>query len=83
MAFRKMRKVHQAPYSPDFNLLDRWINAHLKAQFRHVVFSSAEEIEIATLRAFKAIPEESFVHQLEKLKAHLNNVVINKGAYIV
>ena len=59
--------VYQSPYSPDFNLLDRWINAHVKAQFKHVVFSSAKEIEKNTLQVLRALPEESFVHQLNKL----------------
>ena len=83
IARRNIRTVYQSPYSPDFNLLDRWINAHVKAQFKHVVFASAEEIEESTLQVLRAIPEESFVHHLEKLKTHLNSVILQNGSYIV
>ena len=80
---RNIHTVYQSPYSPDFNLLDRWINAHVKANFKHVVFSSAEEIEESTLQVLRAIPEESFLHHVEKLKTHLNKVIQQSGSYIV
>ena len=75
--------VYQSPYSPDFNLLDRWINGHIKANFKHKVFSSAEEIEKSTLQVLRTIPEESFLHHVETLKTHLNNVIDQNRAYIV
>ena len=42
--------INQSPYSPDFNMLDRWVNAHIKFRFKLWIFFSAQEVEEATLQ---------------------------------
>ena len=75
--------VKQSPYSPDFNLCDRWLFAHLKCAFKHMRFDSADEVKDAALRVFKSTPEERFSTELQKLKDHLHCVIQNNGSYIV
>ena len=65
---REMNVIAQSPYSPDFNILDRWVNSHLKTRFKHTTFTNAKEVEVAALQALRDIPFDVFLHHLEKLK---------------
>ena len=57
-ARRNINLIYQSAYSPDFNLLDRWVNAHLKSHFKHMVFTSALEVEGAALQVLKSTPDD-------------------------
>ena len=75
--------ITQVPYSPDFNILDLWINCHLKTKFKNTTFTNAEEMEVAALQALRDIPFEVFLHNLEKLKTHLKAVIDKNDEYII
>lgn len=83
MTYRKVNKVYQSPYSPDFNMCDRWLFATLKNKLKKSSFNSSEEVKHAALQAFHSIPEERFLHEIDKLKEHLNAVIFMNGDYIV
>lgn len=80
---RQMEVLYQSPYSPDYNLCDRWLFANLKCQLKKSSFNNPEEVKSAALQAFRSIPEERFQSELEKLKKHLNDVILHGGCYIV
>ena len=80
---RSVRQVYQSPYSPDFNLCDRWMFSALKCQMKNMTFETHEEVKIAATQAFATIPNERFSSELEKLKNHLHNVIASGGTYLV
>ena len=79
---RNMKLVKQSPYSPDLNLLDRWINSRIKDYVREGQYDSADSICEAALQCLRAIPEEEYMEQLEKLERHCRRVVEQHGEYI-
>ena len=40
----KRKLFHQYPFSPDFNLCDRWVFKKMKQDMRKKLFSSKEEV---------------------------------------
>lgn len=80
---RGVTMVPQPPYSPDYNLCDRWLFAALKTKLKKMTFRSAEEVKVAALQAFDEIPENRFPSELIKLRDHLNAVILKHGDYII
>lgn len=80
---RHVKTLYQSPHSPDFNLLDRWVNAHLKCNFKHRVFSSHEEVEKAALQVLCSTPPERFLREIHKLKEHLRTVIQKAGDFVI
>jgi transposase len=80
---RSVRLIKQPPYSPDYNLCDRWLFAQLKTRLKLSTFTSHQEVRIAATHAFADIPVECFTAQVEKLKMHLVNVIDAHGDYII
>ena len=60
---RNVRVAHQSSHSPDFNILDRWVNAHLKTKFKRMIFSNHIEVEEAALQTLREIPEDRFLRK--------------------
>lgn len=79
---RSVTRIAQPPYSPDYNMLDRWVFAYLKKSFRKVTFTCPQQIEDMALQLLRAVPLERMSHEIEKLKSHLANVINNHGSYI-
>lgn len=79
---RHMSMVKQSPYSPDLNLLDRWINSRIKDYVRQGNFDSTEEIVDASLQCLRSIPESEYREQLLKLERHCQRVIDQNGDYI-
>ena len=80
---RSVRLIYQSPYSPDFNLCDRWLFSALKCQIKKMNFETHDEVKQAATQAFSTIPQERFTTELEKLKIHLNRVIQSGGEYCV
>lgn len=80
---RNVRTIRQPPYSPDFNMLDRWLFAHLKKTLRKTAFSNATEVETLAKQLLRQIPNERMVHEVSKLQCHLQHVIENNGDYVV
>ena len=74
--------VWQSPYSPDFNLCDRFLFNTLKAGLRKQTFQSHLEVEEAALRFLRQLPEEHLHAEIEKLYDHCQAVIDAGGAYV-
>ena len=70
---RHLKTLYQAAHSCDFNLVDRWVNAHLKCNFKNRVFSSAKQEEEAALQTLRQTSSERFLREIQKLKDHLQS----------
>jgi hypothetical protein len=79
---RHVKLVKQSPYSPDFNLCDRWLITELKKGLRRCNLDCAQDVLNASAQIFKQIPEERFRHELMKLKDHCSSVIAAHGEYI-
>lgn len=79
---KEIELVFQAPYSPDFNICDRWLLRELKRKVSNQRFTSHEELEAALKIAFHSIPAEHFHHQLNKLYDYCQSVIAAKGEYV-
>lgn len=79
---RKVTMLHQAPYSPDLNILDRWLNEKLKKELRQMKFCSAEEVESAVCDIVKKIDETVFRKEVDNLIRHCEEVLNAGGNYV-
>jgi transposase len=79
---RNIQLMGQSPYSPDFNLCDRWLIKELKKSQKKVDFDCAAAVRECALIHFRSIPEDRFRHELLKLKDHCSRVVAAHGDYI-
>ena len=69
---------NQPPYSPDFNLLDRWLFSLLEKKRYRQNFGSRGDLYCALF----AIEKSSFHQQGERLLADLSAVVHASGGYL-
>lgn len=79
---RNISLIPQPPYSPDFNMLDRWVFAYLKKSMRHMEFRDHLEVKETALQLLRAIPKERMLNEIDKLKQHLTRVIAEHGHYI-
>ena len=57
--------VSQSPYSPDLNLLDRFLFRHIKMDLRGKDFSGPEDLSKAIQRSIQYISENTLVKELK------------------
>ena len=79
---RQVTMIRQSPYSPDLNILDRWVNEQLKKDLRLKRFTSAEEVEKEVVRVLNHIDEARYRREVDLLMAHCVNVINSKGHYV-
>jgi hypothetical protein len=79
---RGVTQVWQSPYSPDFNLCDRFLFNYLKTHLRLETFESHLEVEQAALRILRDIPEDALYREVEKLYDHCQLVIDALGDYV-
>jgi hypothetical protein len=79
---RGVRIMKQPPFSPDYNLCDRFLFRAFKNDCRFDDFTCAEHVQTAALQWFRNIPHETFYHEVDKLKCHLQDVIKSGGEYI-
>lgn len=79
---RALKQLWQPPYSPDFNLCDRFVFHHLKNEFEYTVFNSHEEVENAALHALRNIDEKHFHSEVDALIEHCQAVINCNGNYV-
>jgi transposase len=79
---RGVTQVWQSPYSPDFNLCDRFLFNWLKARLRQETFESHLEVETAALHEMRMISEETLYREVEKLYEHCQRVIDVGGDYV-
>ena len=74
--------VKQSPYSPDLNLLDRFMFRHIKLDLRREEFDGPEELSKAIQRSIRHISENFLVEELKKLKSHLDHVIHRETIFL-
>jgi hypothetical protein len=79
---RKVELVKQSPYSPDFNMCDRWLFKESKRGLQAYSMNSPQDVLDAVLEVFRNIPAQRFEHELENLKIHCNHVIQLCGNYV-
>jgi hypothetical protein len=79
---RGIETVWQSPYSPDLNLCDRFLFKFLKSGLRKETFDSYEEVEKASLRFLRDLPEQVLHNEVEKLYDYCQLVIDEGGAYV-
>ena len=82
IARKKITLWKQAPYSPDLNLLDRWIFSELEAQRNIVSFGSIEDLKEFLFTSMPKFTKENCAHQFHRLMTHLNDVIKCQGDYV-
>ena len=63
-------------------MADRFLFSLLKKELRKNTYSNAEEVAIATSHILKAIPEERFAAEPQKLLEHCDKVIHLRGDYV-
>ena len=74
--------VSQSPFSPDLNLLDRFLFRYIKMDLRGEDFSGPEDLSKAIQRSIRHISENTLVEELKKLESHLDDVIASAVNYI-
>jgi transposase len=74
--------LRQSPYSPDFNLCDRWLFAELKKGFKSISMDNPTDVMNSSLQLFRSIPTDRFQTELIHLKQHCALVIKSHGDYI-
>ena len=74
--------VHQAPYSPDLNLLDRYVFRAIKQDLKNDVFNGPEDVKTAIQRSIRLMSENTLMDQLKKLRDHCERVIEVNGDYV-
>lgn len=74
--------INQSPYSPDYNLCDRFLFRAMKRHFKNLVFENCDDVLNAAITFMKDLSEEMILHEIDKLKLHCLNVIANHGDYV-
>ena len=82
MEERQMTTIYQRPYSPDFNLCDRFFFSWMKSDFADRTFESPSELEQAALHWARQLTEEALQQEVQKLIDHCQAVIDNHGDYV-
>ena len=81
-ARRHVTMVRLSPYSPDLNLLDRWVNEQLKKELRLKSFTSVEDVEKEVARVLNNIDEARYRREVDLLMTHCDNVIKSLEYYV-
>jgi histone-lysine N-methyltransferase SETMAR len=73
--------LHQPPYSPDYNILDRFIHPHLEDKRQKTNFKSADDLYKFITKELRDISADRWSSEKEKLVCCLSNVIKKNGDY--
>lgn len=74
--------LKQPPYSPDFNLCDRWIFTMLENERRMRNFENSENVSDFVKHFMKNINAEHLTKEFHNLKTDLRTIIENGGDYL-
>ena len=80
---RGVPSVKQSSYSPDLNLMNRFMFRHIKLDLRGEEFDGPEELSKSIQRSIRHISGNFLVEGLKKLRSHLDHVIQSQGEYIL
>ena len=79
---RGITTVFQSPYSPDFNLCDRFLFRWMKTDFSKREFESHEDLQEAALHWARSLSEEDLQREVQRLVDHCQAVIEAQGDYV-
>lgn len=82
MESRGVQLLFQSPYSPDFNLCDRFFFNWLKSDFSKREFSSHDEVREAALQWARGLDANCLKREVLRLVEHCQAVIDFRGNYI-
>lgn len=74
--------VGQPPYSPDYNLLDRWVFSKLENSRRDTNFVDENDVLQHVTDELRGLQENELKHQFAKLKSDLQDIIASSGDYL-
>ena len=74
--------MKQPPYSPDFNLLDRYVFRNFEVHHRRTNFNSSAEVEECVEQFLSRMTAIQLEKQFEKLRRHVEKVIEENGNYL-
>ena len=81
LANKNATLLRQSPYSPDYNILDRFIHPYLEDQRHKTNFQSADELHQFITSELKNISADRWSSEMGKLIQCLSNVIKKNGDY--
>jgi hypothetical protein len=75
--------LFQSPYSPDLNILDRFIFRGLKEKIGGIRFNNKDELEVELKNLMKKLDKDFLKNQVVKLTEHCQNIIDCEGEYVV
>jgi hypothetical protein len=82
LASKKVLTFKQPPYSPDYNLCDRWLFGKLEQQRKTQNFQGVTELNHFLQEELNSLDEEALFKQLEYLKQDLSKIIYARGNYL-
>jgi hypothetical protein len=73
--------LHQPPWSPDFNILDRWLFARIENSRRGINFLNEKEVQAHVTADFNTITQDELKHAFDKFKTDMHMTVDRGGVY--
>lgn len=79
---RHISLVRQAPYSPDTNLMDRYVFRNFETYRQNTDFHNPAEIRQIIQEFFDSLTERKLAKELDQLKTHLQMIIVAHGDYV-
>jgi hypothetical protein len=79
---KHVQLLHQPPYSPDFNFLDRWWFSKLEAARRSINFGDENQLRVFLTDTLRSVSKDDLIYQFQKLKEDLQMVIDSHGDYL-
>lgn len=79
---RGAKLLRQSPYSPDFNMLDRFVFAKMEQLRVKINFNNEEDVKTFATDVLKEISIDDWKRERVKLMDHLNAVIQAGGSYL-
>jgi transposase len=73
----------QAPYSPDLNGCDRWLNKLLKVALKSMSFDTLEDLLTAARQVLGGVTEEQLLLHMNNFFHHCEHVIETAGDYTI
>ena len=74
---------YQAPYSPDLNRCDRWLNKHLKSCLKGKTFTTLDALLQTARQVMRGITEDHLQREMKNFFSHCEHVIEVQGEYTV
>lgn len=74
--------LKQPPYSPDYNILDRWVFSLLEKNRIHRSFDSEDNVKSYVTEQLRSLQNDDISYQFQKLKDDLQLIIDAEGNYL-